>query len=81
MATKKGNTEPAGYAEAMAEIEDILRELDSPHVDVDALAEKVERASYLVGWCNDRISAAEMTVENLVADLALDDDADEGGDE
>lgn len=74
MATKKAaQAEPAGYAEAMREIEAILAELDSSNVDVDALATKVERASYLVKWCNQRITAAEMTVESMVADLDLDE--------
>jgi exodeoxyribonuclease VII small subunit len=85
MATKKhnGEGEPAGYAEAMAEVEDILRELDSAQVDVDVLSSKVARASYLIEWCNERITAAELVVENLVAGLAGGDGAeeDDAGDE
>lgn len=71
-------TEPAGYAEAMREIESILSELDSATVDVDVLGTKVERASFLIGWCNERIAAAQMTVDTLVADLRLDDDDEDG---
>lgn len=72
--------EPAGYAEAMAEIEAILSELDSPNVDVDVLAEKVTRASALISWCAERVAAAEFTVKQLVDSLdldSLDDDSDE----
>lgn len=69
---------PAGYAEAMAEIERILAELDSPSIDVDALASKVSRASELIAWCNERITAAEFTVQNLVASLDFEEsDEDE----
>ena len=58
MATKKITTEePSGYAEAMREVETILGELDSNNVDVDVLATKVRRASYLITWCNERIAA------------------------
>jgi exodeoxyribonuclease VII small subunit len=72
MATKKTqNADPAGYAEAMREVESILSELDSPSVDVDVLSTKVERASFLINWCNDRISSAQMTVDALVADLGV----------
>lgn len=78
MATKKSTgAEPAGYAEAMREIESILAELDANFVDVDVLGARVERASYLIGWCNERIAAAQMTVDTLVADLDVDEDVDE----
>ena len=77
MAAKKSQPqEPAGYAEAMREVETILSELDSNSIDVDVLSAKVERASYLISWCNERISSAQMTVDNLMADLVIDEDSD-----
>jgi len=77
MATKKvQSAEPAGYADAMREVESILSELDSNSVDVDVLATKVERASYLINWCNERISSAQMTIDALVADLGVDEEED-----
>jgi exodeoxyribonuclease VII small subunit len=75
MATKKITTEePSGYADAMREVETILGELDSNNVDVDVLATKVQRASYLISWCKDRIAAAQLTVDTLVADLGVDEE-------
>ena len=65
---------PAGYAEAMREVESILSELDSSSIDVDVLATKVERASFLITWCNERITAAQLTVDTLVADIEFDTD-------
>lgn len=77
MATRKvQSAEPAGYADAMREVESILSELDSNSVDVDVLAAKVERASYLINWCNERISSAQMTIDALVADLGVDEEED-----
>ncbi|CAB4651002.1 unannotated protein [freshwater metagenome] len=80
MATKKAaQSEPKGYAEAMREVESILSELDSNSVDVDVLAVKVERASFLINWCSERVTSAQMTVDSLVADLAeyvVEDDDD-----
>jgi exodeoxyribonuclease VII small subunit len=85
MATKKtGQAEPKGYAEAMREVESILSELDSNSVDVDVLALKVERASFLINWCSERVTAAQMTVDALVADLAeyvVEEDDDDLDDE
>ena len=37
-----------GYAEAVAELEAILEELESDDVDVDSLAEHVQRAAQLI---------------------------------
>ncbi len=77
MAPKKTTqAAPAGYAEAMREVESILSELDSSSIDVDVLATKVERASFLITWCNERITAAQLTVDTLVADIEFDTEAD-----
>ena len=87
MAAKKTSSdEPKGYAEAMAELETILREIDSNSVDVDVLSTKVQRASYLVDWCTERITAAQLTIDELVAsfeddDKVFDDDEFEDDDE
>jgi exodeoxyribonuclease VII small subunit len=86
MAPKKSaTTAPAGYAEAMREVEQILSELDSNSVDVDVLATKVERASFLITWCNERIAAAQLSIDTLVASIDVadvsDDDYDEEDDE
>ena len=81
MATKKVQAaEPAGYADAMREVESILSELDPNSVDVDVLATKVERASFLINWCNERISSAQMTIDSLIADLGADEDYDDDED-
>ncbi len=82
MAAKESQPqEPAGYAEAMREVETILSELDSNSIDVDVLSAKVERASYLISWCNERISSAQITVDNLMADLVVDEDSDDDFDD
>jgi exodeoxyribonuclease VII small subunit len=57
---------PAGYAAALAELETILAELEDDHVDVDALAAKVKRASALIEWCRGRIEAARVEVTRVV---------------
>ena len=61
--------EQIGYAEALAELESILRELDDDQLDVDALAERVERAAHLVQLCRERVAGARLAVEEVVTDL------------
>jgi exodeoxyribonuclease VII small subunit len=71
-------TKTPGYAEAMAELEEILDELEGDHLDVDVLAERVRRASELLTTCRDRIARAQADVDKIVADLDQfeSDDAD-----
>ncbi|HEY5886784.1 MAG TPA: exodeoxyribonuclease VII small subunit [Acidimicrobiales bacterium] len=58
-----------GYAEALAELEAILDELDDDRLDVDALAERVQRAAHLVALCRERVAGARLAVEEVVTDL------------
>lgn len=57
-----------GYAEALAELERILAELDREAVDVDVLARRVARASELIQFCRDRIAAARLQVDHVLLD-------------
>lgn len=61
--------EGIGYADAMAELESILDDLEDDDLDVDVLASRVERASALITLCRDRIGAARVQVEKVVASL------------
>lgn len=58
-----------GYAEALGELDTILRELEGSDVDVDHLADRVTRASELISLCRDKISRAQVTIEQVTADL------------
>ena len=58
-----------GYADAIRELDAILRELEGSEVDVDHLAERVARASVLIALCRDKISAAQLQIEQVTADL------------
>jgi exodeoxyribonuclease VII small subunit len=62
-------TEELGYAEAMAELEGILDELEGDDLDVDVLAERVRRASELLTACRTRIARAQADVDRIVTDL------------
>lgn len=64
------SAEPAGYAAALAELEQILAELDRADVDVDVLAGRVRRAAELITFCRDRIGSARLQIEQVVGDLA-----------
>ena len=74
-----------GYTDAMAELGDILDELERDDLDVDLLAERVKRASELIKLCRSRIARAQADVDTIVIDLesfgtadAIADDGDDG---
>jgi exodeoxyribonuclease VII small subunit len=62
------NTE-LDYAAAVAELDDILNELEDEALNVDILADRVKRASELITFCRTRITSAKTQVEQIVADL------------
>jgi exodeoxyribonuclease VII small subunit len=58
-----------GYADAMAELEGILEELERDDLDIDVLADRVKRASELIAQCRARIARAQTDVDRIVVDL------------
>ena len=58
-----------GYADALAELESILEEIEDDAVDVDVLAARVKRAAQLLRVCRSRINAAKVEVTQIVAEL------------
>ena len=61
---------PIGYADAVAELEQLLAQLEHDDVDIDVLTTQVRRAAELIRLCRDRIAGARFDVEQIVADLS-----------
>ena len=72
MATKNNEKKEIGYADALAELEEILDGLEEEDVDVDTLAEQVQRAAELIELCRERIGAAKLRIEEVVANADKD---------
>jgi len=71
-----GELDALGYAEALTELEAILAGLEREAVDVDHLAERVQRAAALIRLCRSRLASARVEIETVLTDLerATDDD-------
>lgn len=65
--------EKISYADASAEIEAILEEIESGDLDVDLLADKVKRVSALLKICNDKLKKTEKEVENVLKSMNEDE--------
>jgi exodeoxyribonuclease VII small subunit len=70
------STDTPGYADALRELDGILRELEGSDVDVDRLAERVARASELITVCRVKITTAELQIRQVTTDLDAATDAD-----
>lgn len=57
------------YAEAVAELEAILVRLERDDVDVDHLAEQVQRAAVLLRLCRSKLAAAKVEIEAVLGDV------------
>lgn len=55
------------YVNAILEIEEILRSLDTENVDIDRLATDVQKAAELIDFCRDRLASAQTEVERIVS--------------
>jgi exodeoxyribonuclease VII small subunit len=62
------------YAEALAELDDILAQLESSTIDVDVLADRVARGAALVRYCRQRLRVVRLDVDVVVEQL-IDDGA------
>lgn len=64
MATKK-----ITYNEAITEIENILDKIENEELDVDELAEKVNRVSELLKICREKLQTTNKQVEQVLKDM------------
>jgi exodeoxyribonuclease VII small subunit len=54
------------YAEALAEVEEILAQLESNKLDVDKMVVAVKRATELLQFCREKLHAINEEVQKAV---------------
>ena len=55
------------YADAVAELETILHEIETGETDIDVLSGKVKRALFLIQLCRSRLRHTDDEVRKLIA--------------
>ena len=58
------------YSQALNELEKIVTDIESEEVDVDVLAEKIKRASFLITFCKGKLRTAEDEVKKVLSEMA-----------
>jgi exodeoxyribonuclease VII small subunit len=57
------------FSEAVAEIEEILKKIESGELDVDKLSVEVKRASELIRECQKKLRTTEEEINSIFKDL------------
>jgi exodeoxyribonuclease VII small subunit len=57
------------YSQALSELEKIIEDIESEEIDVDAVAEKVKRASFLIKLCRSRLKDTGQEVKKVLAGM------------
>jgi exodeoxyribonuclease VII small subunit len=58
------------FSEAVNEIENILKQIESGDLDVDKLSVEVKRASELIRQCQKKLRTTEEEINSIFKDLA-----------
>ena len=57
------------YQEALDEIEEILSKIEKEELDIDELSEKVNRVSFLLKFCKDKLHKTNEEVEKILGEM------------
>jgi exodeoxyribonuclease VII small subunit len=57
------------YAEALAEIELIIQNIEDDKYTLDELSEKVKRISFLINYCKEKLRATEDELKNILKNI------------
>ena len=57
------------YNDAVAEIEEILHQIENEELDIDILSEKVKRVSTLLKLCKKKLHQTENEVQKILEDI------------
>jgi exodeoxyribonuclease VII small subunit len=68
-------TKKETYKTAVEEIEKIVGEIENESIDVDILAEKVKRASYLIKLCKNKLKSTDNEVKEILPDMEQENNA------
>ncbi len=57
------------YSQAKQELEEIVSAIESGELDVDALTEKVKRASELIAFCKEKLTKTDEELQKILNEI------------
>ncbi|MPM61193.1 hypothetical protein SDC9_108049 [bioreactor metagenome] len=58
------------YSQAKQELEKIVSAIESGELDVDALTEKVKRASELIAFCKEKLTKTDEELQKILENIS-----------
>lgn len=58
------------YTKAKMELEEIVKAIESGNLDVDALTQKVKRASELISLCKKKLTTTDEELQKLLDEIS-----------
>lgn len=58
------------YAQAKRELEEIVSAMESGELDVDALTQKVKRASELIAFCKEKLTKTDKELQKILDEIS-----------
>ncbi len=58
------------YTQAKQELEEIVSAIESGELDVDALTEKVKRASELIAFCKEKLTKTDKELQKILDEIS-----------
>ncbi len=77
MSNEEEQREPT-FGEAITELEAIIASIEREDVDLDDLADRVDRAATLIELCRGRIDKTQSRVRTIIDGMARDGSDEEG---
>lgn len=63
------NFENITYKQAIEEVEQLVRDIESGTLDLDELIKKVERATALIVYCKEKLKKSESNLDKIIKTL------------
>lgn len=60
------------YEKAYEELQEILSQMEEGEISIDALSDKVKRASELLTYCKDKLRTTQSQVDDILDNLQQD---------
>lgn len=58
--------ESLSYTDAYNELQEIVKKMENSDISVDELTKYIERASFLINFCKERITKTETEVNKII---------------
>lgn len=59
-------TEPKSYQKALTELQELVQTLQQEELDIDRLTETVQRARYLIDYCQTRLRQVDEELKGFL---------------